>query len=81
LIKVIITDHCLAACPFFLFNLQVGQTNIQRREEKQATREARFAIAPFLQAEEDLRYVAARRNGNIPKSVYKTPGLWFPPSK
>jgi hypothetical protein len=60
--------------------LQVGQTNIARRQEKQEVREARYAITPVLQAEEDLRYVEARRAGLVPKNVYQTPNLWSPPS-
>ena len=57
---------------------QVGQTNIASRKERQETREARYAIAPLLQAEEDLRYVERRRAGGIAPNVYKTPGLWIP---
>ena len=57
-------------------------TNTARRLEKQEKREARFAIAPVLQAEEDLRYVQARRNGDVVSAnVFKTPGIWLPPTK
>ena len=59
---------------------QVGQTNIAKRADRQAVREARFAITPLLQAEEDLRYVEARRSGRVPPSPYKTPTLWAPPT-
>ena len=58
----------------------MGQTNIAKRADRQTTREARFAISPLLQAEEDLRYVEARRAGQVPSNVYSTPGLWTPPS-
>mmetsp|Transcript_30689 Transcript_30689/g.51853 ORF Transcript_30689/g.51853 Transcript_30689/m.51853 type:complete len:122 (-) Transcript_30689:2-367(-) len=59
---------------------RVGQTNIERRHEKQEIREARYAITPVLQAETDLRYVEARRAGLVPKNVYQTPNLWSPPT-
>eukprot|EP00619_Florenciella_sp_RCC1007_P013597 CAMPEP_0205920728 /NCGR_PEP_ID=MMETSP1325-20131115/11656_1 /ASSEMBLY_ACC=CAM_ASM_000708 /TAXON_ID=236786 /ORGANISM="Florenciella sp., Strain RCC1007" /LENGTH=113 /DNA_ID=CAMNT_0053288449 /DNA_START=52 /DNA_END=393 /DNA_ORIENTATION=- len=67
----------LAVCGGFY---RVGQTNIARRAEKEEKREARFAIAPLLQAEEDLRYVQARRNGEVSSNVYKSEGIWFPPT-
>uniref|UniRef100_A0A7S2W6Y4 NADH dehydrogenase [ubiquinone] 1 alpha subcomplex subunit 13 n=1 Tax=Rhizochromulina marina TaxID=1034831 RepID=A0A7S2W6Y4_9STRA len=60
---------------------RVGQTNIQKRQERKVQREARLAIAPVLQAEEDYKYVAARRAGSILPNTYKTPNQWFPPSK
>eukprot|EP00614_Pseudopedinella_elastica_P006435 CAMPEP_0172611286 /NCGR_PEP_ID=MMETSP1068-20121228/30991_1 /TAXON_ID=35684 /ORGANISM="Pseudopedinella elastica, Strain CCMP716" /LENGTH=111 /DNA_ID=CAMNT_0013415217 /DNA_START=105 /DNA_END=440 /DNA_ORIENTATION=+ len=60
---------------------RVGQTNIERRAERAEVREARYAIAPLLQAEEDLRYVEARNKGLVPPNVYKTPNMWFPPNK
>ena len=63
---------------YFSLIFQVGQTNIARRQEKQATREARFAIAPFLQAEEDLRYVVARRNGEIHSECLQVSGHLVP---
>lgn len=62
-------------------NSQIGQTNIARRKDKQELREARFALAPLLQAEEDQRYVEAKRQGLIAPNVFKTPNVWFPPSK
>ena len=36
---------------------QVGQTNIERRKEKYHERRARYAIAPYLQAEADREYL------------------------
>jgi NADH dehydrogenase (ubiquinone) 1 alpha subcomplex subunit 13 len=36
---------------------QVGQTNIERRKEQYHERRARYAIAPFLQAEADREYL------------------------
>eukprot|EP00937_MAST-01D_sp_MAST-1D-sp2_P001700 g1700.t1 len=39
----------------------VGQSNIARREYKKEKRLARAALIPLLQAEEDARYVEARR--------------------
>ena len=69
----------------------VGQSNIARREYKKEKRLARAALIPLLQAEEDARYVAARREEiakeaeimkNVPgweagKSVYHS-GKWMP---
>merc|ERR1719231_73202 len=55
-------------------------TNYARKLEKKEIREARFAIAPMLQAEEDVRYVKALRDGAVPPNQYKSPNLWFPPS-
>uniref|UniRef100_A0A7S2GF35 NADH dehydrogenase [ubiquinone] 1 alpha subcomplex subunit 13 n=1 Tax=Octactis speculum TaxID=3111310 RepID=A0A7S2GF35_9STRA len=59
----------------------VGQTNYGRKMDKNLNREARQGILSVLMAEEDLRYVYARRNGQVTPNVYKTPGLWFPPTK
>lgn len=69
----------------------VGQTNIARREYAIEKRNARIAVAPFLQAEEDARYVVARKKEieeeakimhNVPSwkagaSVYRS-GKWMP---
>lgn len=38
---------------------KVGQGNVVRREEKEEKLEARKALVPFLQAEEDRRWVKA----------------------
>jgi len=65
--------------------------NAARREAKREKREMRAALIPFLQAEEDARYVAARGRatelerrimkgveGFVPgESPYKT--TWLPP--
>ncbi len=58
----------------------MGETNFEKRENRNITRLARYAITPVLMAEEDLRYVEARRAGRIAPNVYKTPNLWFPPA-
>ena len=39
----------------------IGQGNIERREIKKERRLARAALIPLLQAEEDVRYVMAKR--------------------
>ena len=61
--------------------VQVGQTNIAKRADRQTVQEARFAISPLRQAEVDLRYVEARRAGSLPTNTFTTPGLWTPPSR
>lgn len=38
---------------------RVGQGNLERNAAKKEKREARMAIVPYLQAEEDARFVAA----------------------
>ncbi|PSC75101.1 NADH dehydrogenase [ubiquinone] 1 alpha subcomplex subunit 13-B isoform B [Micractinium conductrix] len=72
---------------------KVGQSNRERRAQKAANLAARAALVPFLQAEEDRRWVnanqtfLARQEGimkNVPEytageSVYKT--RWMPPAK
>ncbi|KAL4444624.1 hypothetical protein ABPG77_002441 [Micractinium sp. CCAP 211/92] len=72
---------------------KVGQSNRERRAIKAANYEARAALVPFLQAEEDRRWVNANRTfqakqaeimKNVPdykvgESVYKT--RWMPPAK
>ncbi|CAI5485711.1 unnamed protein product [Closterium sp. Naga37s-1] len=40
---------------------QIGQGNIKRRAEKKEKIDARVAILPLIQAEEDARFAAARR--------------------
>ncbi|PRW60799.1 NADH dehydrogenase [ubiquinone] 1 alpha subcomplex subunit 13-B [Chlorella sorokiniana] len=72
---------------------KVGQSNRQRRGEKAEHFGARAALVPFLQAEEDRRWVNANqrfvaRQAEVMKnnpdykpgeSVYKT--RWMPPAK
>mmetsp|Transcript_6920 Transcript_6920/g.16181 ORF Transcript_6920/g.16181 Transcript_6920/m.16181 type:complete len:155 (+) Transcript_6920:183-647(+) len=72
---------------------QVGQVNQRRRFFKEDKRERRAAILPFLQAEEDARYVRAQARdvefesrvmSGVPsweagKSVYNT-REWMPPA-
>jgi hypothetical protein len=60
---------------------QLGQSNIERRNQRKELRETRYAIAPLLQAEEDLRYVEARRAGLIDPSCYNDPNMWALPAK
>jgi len=36
---------------------QIGQTNIEKREQKMHERKMRYAIAPILQAEADREYL------------------------
>mmetsp|Transcript_10746 Transcript_10746/g.18975 ORF Transcript_10746/g.18975 Transcript_10746/m.18975 type:complete len:129 (-) Transcript_10746:54-440(-) len=71
---------------------QVGQGNIHKRKMKLDKRLRRAAIIPFLQAEEDVRYLreraavldiegramAAVPGWEVGKSVYNT-REWFPP--
>ena len=47
---------------------QVGQTNIERNKEKMLQREARYAIAPVLQAEADREYLE-REKINLKKEA------------
>ena len=69
----------------------VGQGNIARREAKKERRLARAALIPLLQAEEDVRYVMAKRAADekeaelmsgvpgwkVGASVYNS-GAWMP---
>lgn len=69
----------------------MGQGNVNRRALKQEKREARAAIIPYLQAEEDARYVARMEqkrkeealimkdvpDWQVGKSVYNN-GKWMP---
>eukprot|EP00615_Pteridomonas_danica_P001820 CAMPEP_0114342820 /NCGR_PEP_ID=MMETSP0101-20121206/10100_1 /TAXON_ID=38822 ORGANISM="Pteridomonas danica, Strain PT" /NCGR_SAMPLE_ID=MMETSP0101 /ASSEMBLY_ACC=CAM_ASM_000211 /LENGTH=102 /DNA_ID=CAMNT_0001477147 /DNA_START=27 /DNA_END=332 /DNA_ORIENTATION=+ len=56
--------------------VQIGRQNRKTNLETAEKLRARRAIYPFLQAEEDLRFVKARQEGLVPKNVYNTPGLW-----
>ncbi|GBG71615.1 hypothetical protein CBR_g9031 [Chara braunii] len=72
---------------------QVGQGNLHRRALKKEKMEARMAILPLIQAEEDVRYAKARQKAlaeeekimqNVPgwkvgESVYNS-GRWAPPA-
>ena len=67
----------------------VGQGNKERSLDRLETRRARLALVPMLQAEEDLRFVKeeirrvkeeVRLTGRTTGNVYKTPGVWMPPS-
>lgn len=65
---------------------KVGQGNHARREEKNEILQARKALVPFLQAEEDARWVGKYKEfvGASPshealESVYKT--RWMPPAQ
>jgi len=72
---------------------QVGQGNIKRRAYKKEKLDARIAILPFIQAEEDMRYVELQRKfmeeeekvmAQVPgwkvgENVYNS-GRWMPPS-
>jgi NADH dehydrogenase (ubiquinone) 1 alpha subcomplex subunit 13 len=72
---------------------QVGQSNRGRRAVRAETMEARASLVPFLQAEEDRRWVKANQRflakqaevmKDVPEfkvgeSVYKT--RWMPPTK
>jgi len=81
-----------ALCTYGFYRVIEG--NQARREAKREKREVRAALIPFLQAEEDARYVAERERlteverrvmrGADPDFVpgaspYKTPGVWLPP--
>ena len=71
----------------------IGQGNIERREIKKERRLARAALIPLLQAEEDVRYVMAKRAADdkeaslmsgvpgwkVGASVYNS-GAWMPPT-
>eukprot|EP00270_Netrium_digitus_P006569 TRINITY_DN19152_c0_g1_i1.p1 TRINITY_DN19152_c0_g1~~TRINITY_DN19152_c0_g1_i1.p1 ORF type:complete len:145 (-),score=50.44 TRINITY_DN19152_c0_g1_i1:200-634(-) len=72
---------------------QVGQGNLKRRELKKEKMDARMAILPLIQAEEDARFVRERKKQleeeaelmkNVPgwkvgASVYSS-GRWMPPA-
>merc|ERR1711907_533451 len=72
---------------------KVGQGNIKRREEHEEKLVARHNLVPFLQAEEDRRYVAAKAatvakeaeimkdvpGWKVGESVYSG-GRWMPPA-
>lgn len=72
---------------------QIGQGNIKRRALKKEKIDARVAILPLIQAEEDARFVQekqkvdeeeARIMANVPgwkvgENVYNS-GRWMPPS-
>ncbi|CDF32270.1 GRIM-19 superfamily protein, accessory subunit of the mitochondrial membrane respiratory chain NADH dehydrogenase, involved in animal cell death programs [Chondrus crispus] len=65
---------------------KVGTFNVKRRMLRQEKKEVRFAITPLLQAEEDVRFVAQRKEYHeweadvmkdvpgweVGKNVYKT---------
>jgi len=71
---------------------KVGQTNHKRRDWKREKLQARMNIMPVLQAEEDLRFVAAQKkawdleakimkdvpNWKVGERPYKT--RWMPPN-
>ena len=72
---------------------RVGQCNLERNAAKKEKREARMAIVPYLQAEEDARAVAAKLNQDadeaeimkgvkdwkVGASVYNSERFWAPP--
>eukprot|EP00897_Mesotaenium_endlicherianum_P001550 jgi/Mesen1/1422/ME001303S00477 len=72
---------------------QVGQGNHKRRALKKEKLDARVTILPFIQAEEDFRYVSERRkaleeekqimkgvpNWEVGANVYNS-GRWMPPA-
>ena len=65
----------MVVCGFY----KVGQGNIKRRKRLQDTRERRMAIIPFLQAEDDERYVKELKE-YVAKEAYimrDVPG-WVP---
>lgn len=71
---------------------KVIESNTERRELKKEKREMRAALIPFLQAEEDARFVQRRNEVKErevlimgegwegAKSPYSTPGVWTPPA-
>jgi NADH dehydrogenase (ubiquinone) 1 alpha subcomplex subunit 13 len=66
---------------------KVGQSNHARRNERQEIVSARKALVPFLQAEEDARWVGKYKeffssrgmDGELGTGVYKT--RWMPPAQ
>ncbi len=72
---------------------KVGQTNIERRALKEEKRALRDVLVPVLQAEEDRRFVEARRaaQDQEAKIMAKVPGwkvgeqpyerTWMPPTR
>ncbi|CAM9947527.1 unnamed protein product [Heterosigma akashiwo] len=82
-----------AAVTFYGF-YKIGQGNIARREAKWEKRDARMAIIPFLQAEEDQQFLKRQAAWNrkeaevmagVPgwkagESVYKSGVQWMPPA-
>ena len=73
---------------------KMGTGNVARNQVKMEKRERRYAIIPFLQAEEDVRYnrehaldldqekraMIDRADWQVGKSVYNT-REWMPPAK
>ena len=73
---------------------QVGQGNQQRRKDAAEKREARAALLPFLQAEEDARFLQQqelvlqqeaeimekRSDWTVGESVYNSDKVWAPPA-
>ena len=90
LITLIIGSLLTVAFGFY----RVGQCNLERNAAKKEKREARMAIVPYLQAEEDARAVAAKLNQDadeaeimkgvkdwkVGASVYNSERFWAPPS-
>lgn len=72
---------------------KVHETSVQTRERRRERRELRVALAPYLQAEEDARFIKARAEAkdleaeimkevpgwDVEKSVYHNGNIWVKP--
>ena len=72
---------------------KVHQGNVQTREQRKERRELRVVLAPYLQAEEDIRFLKARREAkqieaeimrevpgwDVNKGVYHNESIWVKP--
>mgnify|MGYP003886949377 FL=1 len=72
---------------------KVHQGNVQTREQRKERRELRVVLAPYLQAEEDIRFLKARREAkqieaeimrevpgwDVNKGVYNNESIWVKP--
>lgn len=74
--------------------VQVGRTNTERRFWSDQKREQKLALAPLLQADEDMIWIERQKKAlaeeaeimkhvpgwKVGESVYKTNVTWIPPS-
>ena len=72
---------------------KVHQGNVMTREQRKERRELRVVLAPYLQAEEDIRFLKARREAkqieseimrevpgwDVNKGVYHNKSIWVKP--
>jgi len=73
---------------------RIGEGNLERNAAKREKREARMAMVPYLQAEDDVRYHASYlasleeearimkgvKGWKVGESVYHNKDIWMPPT-